>query len=76
MRALPNIEVVSAKVHKAWMTERIENPIVPYERLSDTEQEFYRALVRDVYAAIREADKDDLRETPQVRIDREEIPSA
>ena len=63
---LPDIEVVSAKVHEAWMeskraqgvtsrqSESGEELMVPYEQLSDAAKELDRATVRAVYAAIRE----------------------
>ena len=61
---LPDIEVVSAKVHEAWMqskraqsvtTRRSENGeelMVPYDQLSNEAQELDRGTVRAVYAAI------------------------
>lgn len=64
---LPDIEVVSAKVHEAWMeskraqgvtsrqSEKGEELMVPYEQLSETAKELDRATVRAVYAAIRAA---------------------
>lgn len=64
---LPDIEVVSAKVHEAWMdskraqgltsrqSETGEELMVPYEQLSEPAKELDRATVRAVYAAIRAA---------------------
>jgi hypothetical protein len=64
---LPDIEVVSAKVHEAWMdSKRAQGPtsrrsetgeglMVPYEQLSEPAEELDRASVRAVYAAIRAA---------------------
>ena len=63
---LPDIEIVSAKVHKAWMeakkaqgittrkSEKGEEQMVPYEQLSEAAKELDRRTVRAVYAAIRE----------------------
>lgn len=62
--ALPSIEVVSAKVHEAWMeskraqgvttrrSESGEELMVPYEQLSDAAKDLDRGTVRAVYAAI------------------------
>jgi hypothetical protein len=62
--SLPDIEVVSAKVHEAWMdskrkagvtTRRLETGeelMVPYDQLSDAAKELDRGTVRAVYAAI------------------------
>ena len=64
---LPEIEVVAAKVHEAWMeskraqghttrlSESGEELMVPYEQLSETAKELDRATVRAVYAAIEAA---------------------
>ena len=64
---LPDIEVVSAKVHEAWMktklsqgvtsrkSEKGEEMMVPYEQLSDEVKELDRGTVRSVYAAIKES---------------------
>jgi hypothetical protein len=61
---LPDIEVVSAKVHEAWMDSKIkagvttrkletgEELMVPYDQLSDAAKELDRGTVRAVYAAI------------------------
>ena len=62
---LPDIEMVSATVHEAWMASKAalgvtsrkaedgEELIVPYEQLSDKAKELDRGTVRAVYAAIR-----------------------
>ena len=62
---LPDIEVVSAKVHEAWMeskraqgvttrrSESGEELMVPYEQLSEPAKELDRGTVRAVYEAIR-----------------------
>ena len=67
MPELPDIEVVSKKVHEAWMeskraqgftsrkSETGEEMMVPYEQLSEPLKELDRATVRAVYAAIRAA---------------------
>ena len=64
---LPEIEVVAAKVHEAWMeskraqgyttrrSEAGEELMVPYEQLSETAKELDRATVRAVYQAIEAA---------------------
>jgi len=64
---LPDIEIVSAKVHEAWMntkkaqgittrkSEKGEEMMVPYEQLSEESKEIDRGTVRAVYAAIQEA---------------------
>ena len=64
---LPDIEVVSAKVHEAWMeskraqgvtsrkSETGEELMVPYEELSEAAKELDRGSVRAVYEAIRAA---------------------
>ena len=64
---LPDIEVVAAKVHEAWMetkratgvttrkSESGEEMMVPYEQLSEDSKELDRSTVRAVYAAIRAA---------------------
>ena len=64
---LPDIEVVSAKVHEAWMeskrakgvttrlSETGEELMVPYEQLSEPAKELDRATVRAVYKAIQAA---------------------
>jgi hypothetical protein len=62
--ALPDIELVSAEVHAAWMaskcaqgiesrkSETDEELMVPYEQLSESAKELDRDSVRAVYAAI------------------------
>jgi hypothetical protein len=67
---LPDIEVVSAKVHEAWMeskraqgvttrrSEAGEELMVPYEQLSEPAKELDRATVRAVYKAIRAASEE------------------
>lgn len=64
---LPDIEMVSAKVHEAWMatkrrqgvhsrvSEIGEELMVPYEQLSEPAKDLDRGTVRAVYAAIRAA---------------------
>jgi hypothetical protein len=64
MMKLPDIELVSAAVHAAWMeskwsqgvttrkAEDGEELMVPYERLSEKAKELDRGSVRAVYAAI------------------------
>lgn len=64
---LPDIEVVSAKVHEAWMeskraqgitsrkSEAGEELMVPYEQLSEPAKDLDRNTVRAVYEAIRAA---------------------
>lgn len=61
---LPDIELVSAKVHEAWMENKKRNGIitrkletgeelmVPYARLSEQAKELDRGSVRAVYDAI------------------------
>lgn len=63
---LPDIELVAAKVHEAWMaskrkqgvtsrkSESGEELMVPYAQLSEQAKELDRATVRAVYDAIRE----------------------
>ena len=63
---LPDIELVAAKVHEAWMnskrahgitsrkSESGEELIVPYEQLSDDAKDLDRSSVQAVYAAIKE----------------------
>lgn len=62
---LPNIEIVSAQVHAAWMdskraqgvtsrkAEDGEELMVPYADLSEKAKELDRGTVRAVYAAIQ-----------------------
>ena len=64
---LPDIEIVSAKVHAAWMEGKVaqgvttrlsetgEELMVPYEKLSDAAKELDRGTVKAVYKAIQEA---------------------
>jgi hypothetical protein len=64
---LPDIEIVSAEVHQAWMeskrkqgittrkSESGEELMVPYDVLSEAAKELDRGTVRAVYAAIRRA---------------------
>jgi len=66
---LPDVELVAAKVHEAWMAskraegissrklETGEELMVPYEELSEQAKELDRATVRAVYAAIRETER-------------------
>jgi len=63
---LPDIEIVAAKVHEAWMESKKKNGIasrtsetgeelmVPYSKLSEQAKELDRGSVRAVYAAIEE----------------------
>ena len=63
---LPDVEVVSAKVHEAWIeskkakgvtsrkSESGEEMMVPYEKLSEACKDLDRNTVKAVYAAIRE----------------------
>jgi len=63
---LPDIEIVAAKVHEAWMESKQKNGIasrtsetgeelmVPYSKLSEQAKELDRGSVRAVYAAIKE----------------------
>ena len=67
MTNLPNIELVSSKVHEAWMVSKLkagvttrkletgEELMVPYDQLSDAAKELDRGTVRAVYAAIEAA---------------------
>lgn len=64
---LPDIEVVSAKVHEAWIDSKLragvttrrseggEELMVPYEQLSEAAKELDRGTVRAVYMAIQAA---------------------
>lgn len=64
---LPDVELVAAQVHEAWMaskraqgvhsrkSEEGEEMMVPYEQLSERCKELDRATVRTVFAAIRRA---------------------
>ncbi len=61
---LPDIEIVAAKVHEAWMdskkaqgvtsrkSETGEELMVPYEQLSEQAKDLDRSSVRAVYDAI------------------------
>jgi hypothetical protein len=63
---LPDMEMVAAKVHEAWMNSKQKNGVtsrksetgeelmVPYDKLSEAAKELDRASVRAVYAAIEE----------------------
>ena len=65
MIKLPDIEQVSAQVHKAWMASKKANRItsrkaedgeelmVPYGRLSEKAKDLDRNTVKAVYAAIK-----------------------
>ena len=67
---LPDIEIVAAKVHEAWMeskrkkgistrkSETGEELMVPYANLSEDAKELDRASVQAVYAAIEEVTKE------------------
>jgi hypothetical protein len=71
MPKLPNIELVSAKVHDAWMaskraagietrrSESGEELMVPYEQLSEPAKDLDRGAVKAVYAALHDAFKAD-----------------
>ncbi len=62
---LPDIEIVSAEVHKAWMqskkkqgissrkSEDGEELMVPYEKLSEKAKDLDRNTVKAVYKAIK-----------------------
>ena len=64
---LPDIELVSAKVHEAWIeskraqrvtsrkSETGEELMVPYDQLSERAKDLDRQMVRAVYAAIKAA---------------------
>lgn len=64
MTALPDLELVAAEVHAAWiamkqaqgmqsrLSERLEELMVPYDQLSEEAKELDRGTVRTVYAAI------------------------
>lgn len=67
---LPDIELVSAKVHEAWMngkrtqgitsrkSEKGEEMMVPYHELTEETKELDRGTVRAVYAAIVDAQRE------------------
>ena len=62
---LPSVELVAAKVHTAWMENKLaagvtsrksesgEELMVPYEQLTEEAKELDRASVKAVYQAIR-----------------------
>ena len=66
---LPDIEIVAAKVHEAWMESKRKNGVmsrtsetgeelmVPSSKLSEGAKELDRASVRAVYTAIEEVTK-------------------
>ena len=66
---LPDIELVSAEVHKAWMKSKKSNGVttrkseddeelmVPYEKLSEKAKDLDRNTVKAVYAAIKKLSK-------------------
>ena len=65
MQNLPDIELVAAEVHKAWMASKREQGfstrksedgeelMVPYEELSEGAKQLDRNTVKAVYLAIR-----------------------
>lgn len=69
MNNLPDIEIVSAEVHKAWMqskkkqgissrkSEDGEELMVPYEKLSEKAKDLDRNTVKAVYKAIKKISK-------------------
>ncbi|MBF9142032.1 RyR domain-containing protein [Hymenobacter properus] len=69
MQQLPDLEMVAAKVHEAWMqtkraqgvisrlSETGEELMVPYAQLSEPAKELDRMTVRTVYAAIKAVGK-------------------
>jgi RyR domain len=66
---LPDIELVSAKVHEAWMKSKIANGVqsrksekgeelmVPYDYLTEESKKLDRNTVQAVYDAINELEK-------------------
>lgn len=68
---LPDLELVSAHVHDAWMASKHakgvtsrkaedgEELMVPYAQLSDAAKDLDRGSVRAVYAAIEAASQTD-----------------
>ena len=64
---LPDIEIVSAAVHQAWMEGKLakgitsrkaedgEELMVPYDQLSEPQKQQDRGTVQAVYAAIQKA---------------------
>lgn len=75
--ALPDIELVSANLHQAWVEDRTaegfaslkadsgEELMVPYGMLSEREKEKDRATVRAVYAAAVAAHDQAAEERPE-----------
>ena len=69
MIQLPDIEIVSAQVHQAWMetkkatgvtsrkAEDGEELMVPYKLLSEKAKDLDRNMVKTVYAAITKLQK-------------------
>lgn len=67
---LPDIELVAAKVHEAWMESKREKGIttrksetgeelmVPYEQLSEPAKDLDRSSVRAVYRAVEVLEAD------------------
>ena len=65
---LPDVEVVSAAVHEAWMRGKLakgvttrksetgEELMVPYEQLSEAAKDLDRGSVQAVYEAIQRVD--------------------
>jgi len=63
---LPDIELVSAKVHEQWMQTKLrqgvqsrtsevgEELMIPYEELSESAKDLDRNTVKTVYKAIKE----------------------
>jgi len=63
---LPDVEIVAEKVHEAWMNSKLkegvtsrnsekgEELMVPYDKLSEEAKELDRTTVRAVYAALEE----------------------
>lgn len=72
---LPDIEIVAAKVHEAWMESKRRNGVtsrksetgeelmVPYSKLSEDAKELDRASVQAVYSAIEEVTEDSAKTT-------------
>jgi hypothetical protein len=66
---LPDIELVAAQVHEAWMESKKANGIssrkseddeelmVPYEKLSEKAKDLDRNTVKAIYAAIKKLSK-------------------
>ena len=71
---LPDIEMVAAEVHKAWMeskkargfttrkAEDGEELMVPYEKLSEQAKDLDRNTVKAVYAAIEKLKNEESRD--------------